>query len=498
MGQYHGEYRGIVIQNNDPINAGRVKVFVPEVNVTLLKNWNKDLKEDKAVTHMGDNTGTSLTPEIQDRLRKMLPWAEVSFPIFGMSTPAFYDAAANKSYIGNDGGLTSQDSNKTAEAFEQDKSEESQRKNAGPTTDSHAKSPRQSIYQVDVNTGKTMCLPTNCGSGNPSQTSFPSIYLNYKKNSCIYDLIQNQPKSYPLCDTTIVPPSDTDPINDFGTDKNISISRITLDVQNPDITINDKKVDVNATIFGVKCFVPIDNTTIRYNPPILFETSTSSDFPANYNDIPIRMTINGSNKITQDFYYYTMNGNSYIYKAGNMTVGISADNINKITLATNGSPTNISKLQKILPLIIANLGLLQTIGNIIMPRGTTNNTMVSRGGGGGELYNHVNSSLLPEQTRRNSLIGAHNNASKYTQNQGRSNASDYKSNTEANLLGKPDMNGPYRPSDQNNNYKGVVSIPSPGAHVWVRFEQGDPNRPIVVGTFTSKNDMKNIYGSETK
>jgi len=493
MGQYNDQYRGIIINHNDPNNAGRVKVFVPEVNATLLTNWNKDLKNDKAITHMGDNTGTSLTREIQDRLRKMLPWAEVSYPIFGMSTPAFFDAAANISFIGNDGGLTSQDSNKTAEAFEQDKSEESQRKDAPPTTDSYAKSPRQTIYQVDVNTGKTMCLPVNCGNGNPNQTSFPSIYLGYKKNSCIYNLIQNQPKTYTIGET-IIPPSDANPINDFNTDKNISISRITLDVQNPDITINDKKVDVNATIFGVKCFVPIDNSNLRYNPPILFETSTSSNFPENYNDIPIRMTINGSNKITQDFYYSSMNGNSYIYKAGNMAVGISADNINKITLATNGSPTNISKLQKILPLIIANLGLLQTLGNIIMPRGTTNKTMISRGGGGSELYNHVNSSLLPEQVRRNSLIGAHNNASRYTQNQGTRNMSDYKSNTEANIQGRPDMNGPYRSSDQNNNYKGIVSMPAPGAHVWVRFEQGDPNRPIIIGTFTSKNDMMNIYG----
>lgn len=498
MAQYFDTYRGIVIQNNDPHNAGRVKVFVPEVNITLLKNWNKQLNEDKNITHLGENTGTSLTPEIQDRLRKMLPWAEVSFPIFGMSSPAFFDAAANKSYIGNDGGLTSQDSNKTTEAFQKDASEEKNRQGSSPAPDNFAKAPRQTIYQGDINTGRTMCLPTNCGSGNPNQNSFPSIYFSYKKDSCIYDKVQLQPKTYLLCDSTIIPPSDDNPLDDFSTDKNTTISQITLDIQNPDISVNNKKVDVNATIFGIKCFIPINNNHINYNPPILFETSTSTSFPADYNNIPIKMTINGSNKITRDFYYSSSNGNNFVYKGGDMTIGINANNIQKITLATNGSPTKISKLQKILPLIIANLGLLQTLGNIIMPRGSSRGPMISRGGGGSELYNRVNSNLLPEKTRRNSLIGASNNASRYTQNLGRANSTDYKSDTNANLQGKPDMNGPYRPSDQNNNFKGMVSIPTPGAHVYVRFEKGDPQRPIVVGTFASQNDFKNIFGVDSK
>ena len=497
---YPNIYRGIVIQDNDPNHAGRVKVFVPEVNVTLLKNWNQSKTEDKFITHIGDNTGTSLTPEIQDRLRKVLPWAEVMLPTFGMSTPAFYQADTNKSFIGNDNGLTSQESNKNNQAFQQDKTDETNRKNNPPAPDNTAKAPRQTVDQTNLNIGKVSCIPMDCGStaAQNNTMKFPSIYLSYSKNTCIANMAQNLPQSYSLCDNNIVPPSPTNPVNDFSTPNNTTISNIELALENPDIFVNGKKIDVNSTIFGIKCFVPTNSNYIKYNPPILFAPSTSSNIPSNYSDIPIKMNINGSNKIDQNFYFVGTSGTQYTYKGGNMTININANNIQSTTLYTNGQPTQISKIQKILPLIIAVLGLLNSSNNITMPRGASNSPMISRGGGGSDLYNRVNSPLLPANIRKNSLLGGSNNASRETQNLGRNNLTDHPTTTQPNLQGKPDVDGPYRPSNQGNNFKGMVSIPSPGAHVFVRFEQGDANRPIIVGTFAAKNDYENIYGVEAK
>jgi len=34
---YQGNYLGIVVQNNDPLKRGRVKVFVPHVSPTVYK-----------------------------------------------------------------------------------------------------------------------------------------------------------------------------------------------------------------------------------------------------------------------------------------------------------------------------------------------------------------------------------------------------------------------------------------------------------------------------
>ena len=496
MIRYDSEYRGIVIQDNDPNHAGRVKVFVPEVNATLLKNWNQNKTEDKMITHMGDNTGTALTPEIQDRLRKMLPWAEVMLPTFGMSTNAFYHANSNKSFGGNDGGLTSQDSNKTAQAFQQDQTDENNRKNTTYTPDSLGKSPRQTVDQTNLNIGKPTCLPMDCGtSANQNNNfTFPSIYLSYEKNFCVANLAQSLPKSYSLCENNIIPPSPTKPLNDFSTLNNTTISNIELSVENPTILINGKTVDVNSTIFGVKCFVPTSNTTINYNPPILFAPSTTNVIPPNYTDIPIKMNINGSNKISSDFFFTGTSGALYSYKSGNITLNIAANNIVNTTLYTNGGATSMSKIQKILPLIITGLGLLANLKNIIMPRSPARSPMISRGGSGSNLYSNVNSNLLPDKIRRNSFLGGSNNASRETQNQGRNNLTSYPSDTQPNLQGKPDVGGPYRPSDQGNNFKGIVSIPSPGAHVFVRFENGDANRPIITGTFAGRNDYESMYG----
>ncbi len=36
--KYHGMYVGIVVQNNDPENRGRVKGYVPHVNAGVYEN----------------------------------------------------------------------------------------------------------------------------------------------------------------------------------------------------------------------------------------------------------------------------------------------------------------------------------------------------------------------------------------------------------------------------------------------------------------------------
>ena len=48
--KYFNSYRGIVVQNDDPEKMGRVKVFVPQVNMTLYDGWNNDRDTDKKFT----------------------------------------------------------------------------------------------------------------------------------------------------------------------------------------------------------------------------------------------------------------------------------------------------------------------------------------------------------------------------------------------------------------------------------------------------------------
>jgi Type VI secretion system/phage-baseplate injector OB domain len=95
--EYHGNYVGIVVQNNDPQYRGRVKVFVPHISPTVYKNWienSTDVKAtDKIFKFLGSNIGSPLTDVIED-LKLILPWAEVSSPIAGESTMGRYHASS--------------------------------------------------------------------------------------------------------------------------------------------------------------------------------------------------------------------------------------------------------------------------------------------------------------------------------------------------------------------------------------------------------------------
>lgn len=92
MEKYYHNYKGIVIQNDDPEKMGRVKVFVPEISMTLYEAWNKDRDKDKKFTHLGSNLESDLKPDILQRLKNALPWGIVKQPIFGMGTAITYHA----------------------------------------------------------------------------------------------------------------------------------------------------------------------------------------------------------------------------------------------------------------------------------------------------------------------------------------------------------------------------------------------------------------------
>lgn len=97
MKKYYGNHLAIVIQNNDPDRAGRVKVWVPEVQATILEKWEKT-KVDKKFKFMGLNIDSDLTPVLED-LKAILPWAECASPISNESASGRYNNYLNKASI---------------------------------------------------------------------------------------------------------------------------------------------------------------------------------------------------------------------------------------------------------------------------------------------------------------------------------------------------------------------------------------------------------------
>ena len=101
--RYYGQYRGLVIQNNDPEFRGRVKVFVPQVNAALYEEWNAlaaDGVDTKGLsyTFLGNNVDSKLMPVLQ-RLKEKLPWSDVAQPIVGASSSGVFNAPMERASI---------------------------------------------------------------------------------------------------------------------------------------------------------------------------------------------------------------------------------------------------------------------------------------------------------------------------------------------------------------------------------------------------------------
>ena len=87
--EFNSIYLGIVVQNNDPQKRGRVKVFVPHISPTVYENW---IGEDK--DKFFESVDGQLQP-IMDKLKIILPWAEVSCPLTSENTSKRYNNYAN-------------------------------------------------------------------------------------------------------------------------------------------------------------------------------------------------------------------------------------------------------------------------------------------------------------------------------------------------------------------------------------------------------------------
>ena len=170
----------------------------------------------------------------------------------------------------------------------------------------------------------------------------------------------------------------------------------------------------------------------------------------------------------------------------------------------NKSPTSGNKKPFDLSKVTALLGLLKKAftvnsGAPVMPRSPVTNgqTMISRGGGGGEIFNNVSSKLLPTTQRKDMHLGGANNESRATVNRCRKPSNDPNNTKGANVIGNVSQmhRGPMRSPDYNNDFKGMVSIPGVGAHVWIYFENGDLNYPIILGSFAAKVDYRGIFES---
>jgi len=114
--EFNSIYLGIVVQNNDPQKRGRVKVFVPHLSPTVYENWVQD-NTDKFFKSIDGQ----LQP-IMDKLKVILPWAEVSCPLTSENTSKRYNNYANIATVSDTNtyaNLSANSSASTGEIYDQ-------------------------------------------------------------------------------------------------------------------------------------------------------------------------------------------------------------------------------------------------------------------------------------------------------------------------------------------------------------------------------------------
>ena len=104
MKEFYGNYVGIVVQNNDPERAGKIKVYVPHVSASVYKRW-IERKSNKKFKFLGANIDTvlsqslsggefnqteNLTP-ILEELKQVLPWAHCAAPLVSENASGRYN-----------------------------------------------------------------------------------------------------------------------------------------------------------------------------------------------------------------------------------------------------------------------------------------------------------------------------------------------------------------------------------------------------------------------
>lgn len=95
--KYYGHYLGIVIQNNDPQQRGRVKIFIPHLLSNTYSGWVNTLN-DKKFKFIGNNINSSIN-NILDDLKKTLPWAECAAPLGGENASGRFNYFKNAATI---------------------------------------------------------------------------------------------------------------------------------------------------------------------------------------------------------------------------------------------------------------------------------------------------------------------------------------------------------------------------------------------------------------
>ena len=308
MKLYNSIYLGIVIQNNDPEKRGRVKVYIPNISANVYDKWMQD-KLNKKFKFPGSNIDSDLTPIMQD-LKKILPWADISSPLFSENTSGRfnnYNLNASISDSNFKSNTISPSSTAPGEGFEKSSTRLNDAFDGGNKVTNNA-NPYSYMYKPNVYSNKAK------GSfGIPSVGSH--VYVFFREGNPLFPVLQGA--SFGTSDWKGIYDNEVDYPGKY---ENYDASSTEEDV-NVDNYRNKYVLNQKGGVFEIV------NTDLNEKLKL---THYSGSFKEFNNQTNIELASKNDQKLVLNDQFNTVQGNKNEYTGKNLDTIITRDNYRKV------------------------------------------------------------------------------------------------------------------------------------------------------------------------
>ena len=510
MRRHYGNYLGYVIANNSPLKDGRVKVFVPAVNGYIFDAWNSD-QDDKFFNTEGTNLSSLLTPEISTFLEESLPWSRISQPIIG---------GGASGYI-NQGTASVSDGN-----FEKQKREAQPEQETSNVDTSEQK--QDSTLAPTAGTSNNVTGTPTSGSAEIQATNEPinteggSFQPRYPKSAYRESGVYRT-KSDPYAvgavshgrgdhggvsyGTYQFASRNSSELNDFMQWESNPYRSEFQGLTPGSTAFSNKWKEVSVRDNGGfgRAQESFHNETV-WKPQVEKFESRAGITPSQRSDTLTDITVGTINQ-----YGGLTGGMADHIKATNQSrvnsgqppltsnqIGIVLQDYKAANYRTHFKSSSESVKQGVLNRIRGERKLFQNGSDEPVLASVPQETSTGEGRGGASGDEDVVTPPTPTNedlgnTAQNDHLGEKQGVAHEYSRDAFIETGDKTNNLNPNPSGNT-----YSHTNYSNMAKGSLSIPQKGAHVWVFFEGGDPNFPVVFGNHYSEQDYKDLWAANSE
>tara|TARA_E500000318_G_scaffold59902_1_gene55604 strand:- start:8498 stop:10831 length:2334 start_codon:yes stop_codon:yes gene_type:complete len=326
--KYYGNYLGIVVQNNDPEKAGKIKIWVPHISPSVYQKWDSN-NEDKSFKFIGKNINSDISDILED-LKTILPWSVCAAPLNGASSSGRYNSFDE---IGTISDSNNRDDLEYKEDFVKTK--------YGLNNDGIGEKPARKYEVEDLKVSDAFVNAGDIPFENANKYGFnytPTSYSNSAKGSFgvpnvgshVWVFFEDGDPMSPVYFATSYGQEDWKSIYDNSNDPGLDYPG---SYENKTASIQDS-YDHNTVTYRNKYVINQKGGTLEIvntdNREILKLTHYSGSFKEFSNYVNTEFAVNNDQKLVQNDQFLTVKGHKGVYIGGDLDYIINGDNYHKV------------------------------------------------------------------------------------------------------------------------------------------------------------------------